>query len=44
MLGITDWLQITGEDEDDLSEDLSGLPFERMIGFELVRGKDGRGD
>lgn len=33
-----------GEEEDDLSDDLSGLPFERRIGVDEVREKDGLGD
>ena len=33
-----------GDEEDDLREDLSGLPFERMMGVEGVRGRDPEGD
>jgi len=32
-----------GEEEDDLSDDLSGLPFERRIGVDEVRKNDGLG-
>jgi len=33
-----------GDEEDDLSDDLSGLPFERRIGVDVVRENDGLGD
>lgn len=33
-----------GEEEDDLSDDLSGLPFERRIGVDEVREKEGLGE
>ena len=33
-----------GEEEEDLSDDLSGLPFERRIGVDEVREKEGLGD
>jgi hypothetical protein len=33
-----------GEEEEDLSDDLSGLPFERRMGVDEVREKDGLGD
>ena len=31
---------MSGLDKDDLREDLSGLPFERIIGVEGVRGME----
>lgn len=46
MDGTRDWggNGMWGEEEEDLSDDLSGLPFERRIGVEEVREKDGLGD
>jgi hypothetical protein len=33
-----------GEEEEDLSDDLSGLPFERRIGVDEVRENEGLGE
>ena len=46
MDGTRDWdgNGMLGEEEEDLSDDLSGLPFERRIGVDEVREKEGLGD
>jgi hypothetical protein len=35
---------MAGEEVEDFKEDFNGLPLDRKIGVELVRGKFGRGE